>query len=188
MTQRASLTLLTLLWVLISSPQVAQAHGDAVLCDAQGDLIEQCGETHECVTDPEVSESIGYCKAEGEDISFTLCDREASESTCGEGEVCKIGTIDPRIGVCAEVTATPIAGGEMAGGETAGGETAGGDSHDHEEHDHGGAHEHAGAEADDHDHDHGCHSGHGRAPAEVLLAFLFCVWALSRRVRDDRHD
>ena len=85
----------------------ALAHGEAVLCDATGDLVEQCGEFHECVTDPEVSDVIGYCKAETEDISFTLCDRDATESRCAEGEVCKIGTIDPQIGVCAEVAGLP---------------------------------------------------------------------------------
>ena len=100
---------------------VRHLHGDAVLWDAREDIIEQCGEVHECVTDPEVSEAIGYCKADTEDISFTLCDRGASESPCGEGEVCKIGTIDPEIGVCAEVTGLPPEGGEAAAVAVGGG-------------------------------------------------------------------
>ena len=75
-------------------------HGEAVLCDNREDLIIQCGDFHDCIIDEEVSEFIGYCKAMAEEIMFTLCDRQLEGMGCELGEVCKIGTIDPHIGVC----------------------------------------------------------------------------------------
>ena len=120
------------------------AHEDAILCDTMEDLIEQCGEEHDCITDTSISDRIGYCKAAAENISFVLCDRSTEETTCVEGEICKIGTIDPDIGVCAEVS-IPAEDEEDDHSEH--------DHDDHDDHDHD-AHEH---DHDDRDHDHGCH-------------------------------
>lgn len=105
MTSSRILSSLTLCF-LILIPSLALAHGEAVLCDNREELVAQCGEDHACVTDPAVSEFIGYCKANAENIAFTLCDHAADDPGCASDEVCKIGTIDPHIGVCAQVTST----------------------------------------------------------------------------------
>ena len=155
----------------------ALAHGEAVLCDVQGDIVEQCGEAHDCVTDPEVSEAIGYCKAEAEDISFTLCDRGAESPTCMMDEVCKIGTIDPNIGVCAAVAELP----EDSAGEEAQSSINEDAGHDHSDHDHGD-HEHGGD--DDHgDHDHGCQSAAGGSSLPSLMGLGLVFGLLLRRPR-----
>ena len=100
----SSLLLFIVCFSLLSTPSSVFAHGEAVLCDNRGDLIEQCGEEHECIIDEQVNENIGYCKAVGESIVFQMCDRQAEGMGCDEGEVCKIGTLDPQIGVCASVS------------------------------------------------------------------------------------
>ena len=143
------------LGLMLCHSSAAFAHGEAVLCDHQRDLVEQCGEVHECVTDPEVSEVIGYCKADTEDISFTLCDRSAEESPCASGEVCKIGTIDPQIGVCAEVVT------EMDSGNS--------DEEDHSGHDHGD-HDHG-----DHDHSEGCQSSSSSSPTTPIALLIMII-------------
>ena len=86
----------------------AMGHGEAVLCDNRESLIDQCGGAHECVTDESIDSFIGYCRAEAEEISFQLCDRSSDEIVCMIGEICKIGTIDPQIGVCMSLSLPPI--------------------------------------------------------------------------------
>lgn len=132
------------------------AHGEAVLCDNRLDLVEQCGEVHDCVIDSAVSEHIGYCKAEAEDISFVICDREAEVSTCDEGEVCKIGTIDSQIGVCAELE-EPM------------------ETDDHDDHDHEGHDDHDHGDHDDHDHDHGGCQSDPHSPSSFSLISLISL-------------
>ena len=95
--------LMVSLIVLLHS-NIGFTHGQADLCDRQQDLIEQCGEFHDCVVNEQVSPHIGFCKAEFEDISFTLCDRSSEMVPCPTGEICKIGTIDPNIGVCSPLS------------------------------------------------------------------------------------
>ena len=156
----SSLSLIVVVCAILSltSLKSAHAHGEAVLCDATLDLVEQCGEEHDCVTNPEVSETIGYCKAETEDISFTICDRSAEVSICESGEVCKIGTIDPNIGACAEVVEEPV-------------EDEDDHDHDHEhgDHEHGDHSDHG----DHDDHDHGCDAS--SRPSSSLL-FGLMIW------------
>ena len=97
---RTLVFLFTGLSMLCGIPSEGWSHGEAVLCDNREDLIIQCGDFHECITNEDVSEFIGYCKAMAEEIMFTLCDRRLEGMGCEVGEVCKIGTIDPHIGVC----------------------------------------------------------------------------------------
>ncbi len=176
---RPSLLLMTLLSTALCSAN-AYAHGEAVLCDAQGDLVEQCGEAHACVTDPEVSESIGYCKADTEEISFVLCDRSAP--SCGPNEVCKIGTIDPNIGVCSELPELPETSeaGEEAQSEQAGTTVHNHDHDDHDDHDH----DH---DDDDADHDHGCQSAVGASSLSLQMGLLLALGGLLKR-RSHPHD
>ena len=136
------------------------AHEDAILCDTMEDLIEQCGEEHDCITDTSISDRIGYCKAAAENISFVLCDRSTEETTCGEGEICKIGTIDPDIGVCAEVSIPEED-----------------EEDDHSDHDH----DSHGHDHDGHDHDHGCHqSTVGSSSYLFIFLILLSVIRKSR--------
>jgi hypothetical protein len=86
----------------------AMGHGEAVLCDNRESLLDQCGGAHECVTDESIDSFIGYCRAEAEEITFQLCDRSSDEIVCMIGEICKIGTIDPQIGVCMSLSLSPI--------------------------------------------------------------------------------
>ena len=121
---------LSRIWMIVSlcamAPLSAAAHGDAVLCDVRGDLLEQCGEVHECITSPAVSPYIGYCKSEFEDFSFTICDRSVTPSPCARNEVCKIGTIDPQIGVCYEFVMIYPSTSTAVGGENETSEASGG--------------------------------------------------------------
>ncbi len=96
---------LTLCAILCFSAPPALAHTEASLCDRRQDIAEQCAEAHDCVTRPEVSEHIGYCKGDIENISFAMCDQRRGDEDCATGDVCLLGTIDPHIGVCS----TPFA-------------------------------------------------------------------------------
>ena len=96
---RKLITTLTLTLAMLAPSASAPAHTLAELCDASEDIIAQCGDLHECVTNPDVDTDIGYCAAPEEGLDFTLCDRRAPV-TCGPKQLCRIGTIDPHIGVC----------------------------------------------------------------------------------------
>ena len=98
--------LVMVLFIFLVYPSFSFAHGQADLCDRRENLIEQCGEFHNCIVDELVSPNIGYCKAEFEDLDFTMCNRHSEEVPCPVGEVCKIGTIDPNIGVCSPLSTT----------------------------------------------------------------------------------
>lgn len=86
--------------VIITFPASAMAHGDPIICDVREDIEEQCGPVHDCQIDAEVDENIGVCSSEFEEQSFIVCDRRREEETCPEGQVCRIGNLDPNIGAC----------------------------------------------------------------------------------------
>lgn len=96
---RQFITQFTLTLTLCLPAGAASAHTLAELCDASQDVVEQCSDLHDCVLDPAVDANIGYCAAPDEGLDFTLCDRRVPDS-CGPKQRCRIGTIDPNIGVC----------------------------------------------------------------------------------------
>lgn len=95
---------LLVLFTLLFQPHTGFTHGQADLCDRREDLIEQCGEFHDCLVDEHISPHIGFCKAEFEEIHFIMCDRGSDMVQCPMGEICKIGIIDPSIGVCSPLS------------------------------------------------------------------------------------